>query len=224
MEAANLGAFLAPYDDAQLSDTLKTLAQTPESGAPHTDDWLRTAAAARGKLLGGDWKAPARPESANLGIPTWLYGHEPPNLFATAIGKYFFNSVREDGLISIASGGIVFGPGAAGTVQEVFQNATLNYYTFNKYKPTPMIFFGRDFWDPAGFDGKTPQPLDPDRKPVFPLIQSLARRGQPPFENMLLLSDDPDEIISFLLHAGTTLKAASGVRLAEMRLARMPSR
>ena len=27
-------------------------------------------------------------ESESLGIPTWLYGHEPPNPFATKIAKY----------------------------------------------------------------------------------------------------------------------------------------
>ena len=42
------------------------------------------------------------PESVSLGIPTWYYGNEPPNLFASHAGKYFFNSVREDGLVSIA--------------------------------------------------------------------------------------------------------------------------
>ena len=30
-----------------------------------------------------------------LGIPTWHYGHEPTNVFATAIAKYFRNALRE---------------------------------------------------------------------------------------------------------------------------------
>jgi predicted Rossmann-fold nucleotide-binding protein len=218
MEAANLGAFLAPYDDDRLNRALLTLKQIPDAGGKNADGWIRTAVEVRGDLL-GHWRATASPESASLGIPTWLYGHEPPNLFATAVGKYFFNSVREDGLINVASGGIVFGPGAAGTVQEVFQDATLNYYTFNKYKATPMVFLGRDFWDPARFDGAAPKPLDENRKPVFPLVQSLARKGHPSFENLLLLSDDPDEIIAFLLRTETELKAASDLRLADIRLA-----
>ena len=30
-----------------------------------------------------------------LGIPTWLYGHEPTTPFARVIAKYFQNSIRE---------------------------------------------------------------------------------------------------------------------------------
>ena len=36
-----------------------------------------------------------RPTTDTLGIPTWHYGHEPPNVFASAIAKYFRNAVRE---------------------------------------------------------------------------------------------------------------------------------
>ena len=32
----------------------------------------------------------------SLGIPTWFYGHEPPNVFCDGIGKYFSNAIRED--------------------------------------------------------------------------------------------------------------------------------
>ena len=59
-----------------------------------------------------------------LALPTWLYGHEPANLFAGQIGKYFSNAVREDTILRLSRGGIVFAPGWAGTVQEVFQAAT----------------------------------------------------------------------------------------------------
>src|ERR1035441_8704757 len=47
----------------------------------------------------------------------------------TNIGKYFQNSIREDGLVSLGTHGIVFAEGKAGTIQEVFQNATQNYYS-----------------------------------------------------------------------------------------------
>ncbi len=60
----------------------------------------------------------------SIGIPTWLYGHEPPAPFATHIAKYFANSVREDGLLTIAKHGVIFAPGSAGTTQEIFQDAT----------------------------------------------------------------------------------------------------
>lgn len=220
MEAANLGAFLAPYDDAQLGSALSILKEAPEAGNAKDPDgsfkWLKTAATVRASLLGGNWRAPAKSGSANLGIPTWLYGHEPPNLFSTVIGKYFYNSVREDGLITVASGGLVFGPGEAGTVQEVFQDTTLNFYRTD-HAPTPMVFVGKDYWDPAKYDASTPAPRDERRKPVFPLLQMLAKDH---FENALLLSDDPSEIIAFLLKDGVKPKAAPSARLAEARLSR----
>lgn len=98
-------------------------------------------------------------------------------MFATVIGKYFYNSVREDGLVTIASGGLIFGKGEAGTVQEVFQDATLNYYR-SDYTPTPMVFLGKDFWHPAKYDGSTPAPLDPLRKPVYPHPPSTRSQSQ----------------------------------------------
>src|SRR5207237_446994 len=68
---------------------------------------------------------PAPPEHAfrSLGVPTWFYGHEQPNIFATYIAKYFENSVREEGLLSIASRGVIFAEGSAGTLEEIYQNA-----------------------------------------------------------------------------------------------------
>ena len=58
----------------------------------------------------------------SLGIPTWFYGHEPPNVLATAIAKYVRNAVRESVLLEVCHAGIVFLPGMAGTVQVVFQD------------------------------------------------------------------------------------------------------
>ena len=50
------------------------------------------------------------------------------NAFAPRIAKYFANATREDGLLARCNAGVVFLPGAAGTVQEIFDNATPNYY------------------------------------------------------------------------------------------------
>ncbi|HWE98356.1 MAG TPA: hypothetical protein VG248_01005 [Caulobacteraceae bacterium] len=194
MEAANFGAFLAPFDDARLDQTFDIL-RGGEFSVADPAAWLRSGCEARASLLGGDWRAAPPAQSRNLGIPTWHYGKEPPNLFATAIGKYFYNSVREDGLIGVASGGVVFAPGASGTVQEIFQNANNNAYPPLDSKPTPMVFFGRDFWDPATFDAQ-PRPPGAHRKPVFPLVRKLARDFG--FEDVLLISDDIDEVIGFL--------------------------
>lgn len=214
MEAANFGAFMAPYENDRLEAAHADMRRSPSFEAD-PGAWLAAACTVRAELLAGDWRREPRAESRNLGIPTWHYGHEPPNLFATHVGKYFFNSVREDGLVSVASGGLVFAPGASGTVQEVFQNLNLNYYPRPGEKPTPMVFVGCDFWDPARFDPKA-RPRGAHSKPVFPLVEKLARDGG--FHEALLLSDDVDEVLAFLEAAD--LQEAGRKTLAQVRLER----
>ena len=80
-----------------------------------------------------------------LSIPTWLYGHEPANLFAGRIAKYFSNAIREDTILRLARGGIVFAPGRAGTVQEVFQAATKTYYCTDGASGA-YVLLGREYW------------------------------------------------------------------------------
>ncbi|MFK7801885.1 MAG: hypothetical protein AB8G95_09655, partial [Anaerolineae bacterium] len=117
----------------------------------------------------------------SLGIPTWLYGHEPPTCFATSIAKYFANSVREDGLLAIALNGVVFSPGSAGTIQEVFQDATQNHY--NSFGIiSPMIFFGEQFWT--------------EKKPIYPLLYNLAEGKA--YQQLLAITDDRAEIMELI--------------------------
>lgn len=135
MEATHLGAWLADATDDRLDAALEILAT-----APRFDDieFVQQAFA----VVHANTDVTPRP---SLGIPTWLYGHEPPTIFATSIAKYFDNSAREDGLVSIARRGIVFAPGGAGTVQELFQDAAQNSY-FALGEASPMILLGREFW------------------------------------------------------------------------------
>jgi predicted Rossmann-fold nucleotide-binding protein len=203
MEAANFGAFMAPYTESQFRAALDTLGASPS--ASDNAQWIASACHVRKQLL-PRWNAPELPRSVSLGIPTWYYGHEPPNLFATHTGKYFFNSIREDGLVSIANGGIVFGPGKAGTVQEIFQDTTLNFY---RKRPTPppslMVLLGVDFWNPNPANdvdaGSIP---DPDRKPVYPLLFTLAGQARQKFNNALLLTDNTAEVIEFIANFHAT--------------------
>ncbi|MFI8826442.1 LOG family protein [Streptomyces sp. NPDC053431] len=149
MEAANLGAYAAPLPDAALDEALELLAKAP-SFTPSVTDWARAAFEVRSRWpRGGD----------SVGIPTWFYGHEPPNAFATHIGKYFANATREDGLLARSTAGVVFLPGAAGTVQEIFDNATPNYYA-SRGAPTPMVLVNRVHWT--------------THLPAWPLLQALA--------------------------------------------------
>ncbi len=135
MEAANLGAYLADEPTEVLAEALGTLAAAP-SFTPDVGSWAKAAF---------DVLA-AWPEGRQtLGIPTWHYGHEPPNPFATAIAKYFRNATREAILLAVCDRGIVFLPGAAGTLQEVFQDACENYYA-DESAVAPMVLVGREHW------------------------------------------------------------------------------
>jgi predicted Rossmann-fold nucleotide-binding protein len=164
MEAANLGGRLAHQPEATLAEALDRLAAAP-SYRPSVDAWVATA-----------WSVTELGESPSLGIPTWFYGHEPSNVFATAIAKYFRNALREAILLQICDAGIVFLPGAAGTVQEVFQDACENYYAAAE-SVAPMVLVGGSYWTST--------------VPVWPLLQSLAR-GRP-MERHVHLVDTVDD-------------------------------
>ncbi|MEU5718452.1 Rossmann fold nucleotide-binding protein [Streptomyces sp. NPDC020403] len=149
MEAANLGAHSAPHSDAMLAKACEILAGVP-SFSPSVTDWAQAAFAVRERWPEG---------GSSVAIPTWFYGHEPPNAFAGHIAKYFANAVREDGLLARSTAGVIFLPGAAGTVQEIFDNATPNYYE-SRSAPTPMVLVGRSHWT--------------EKLPAWPLLSALA--------------------------------------------------
>lgn len=100
MEAANLGAYAAPYGDEMLTEALRLLAKAPKF-TPSITDWASAAFEVRTRWPRG---------GASVGIPTWFYGHEPPNPFASHIAKYFANATREDGLLARCGAGVVFLP------------------------------------------------------------------------------------------------------------------
>ena len=190
MEAANLGAYCAGFGDEAEGVLARALAAM--SAAPGYKDERWMAEAWR------TWKAmgePPEPERAvNVGIPTWFYGHEPPNLFATHIAKYFENSVREEGLLAAALAGVIFAPGNGGTVQEIFQDACRNYYQTYARVKSPMILLGTEYWNPAAVD-YTPG-VAVRHKPAYPLLRKLA--AEKSFEDYLLLTDDAAAIPAFL--------------------------
>ncbi|MEV6105757.1 LOG family protein [Streptomyces sp. NPDC051940] len=167
MEAANLGAYAAPFEDGMLPEAARLLAKDP-SFEPSVTAWARSAFEVRERWPGG---------GGSVGIPTWFYGHEPPNAFAGHIAKYFANAVREDGLLARSTAGVVFLPGAAGTVQEVFDATTPNYYG-SRGEPRPMVLVGRAHWT--------------DHLPVWPLLRSLAAGRS--MERRIALVDDVSEV------------------------------
>ncbi len=201
MEAANMGAYLGGFsstgdaselgrssaglghnDDERLDAVLAILAEGPGYS---DEQWLSAGFRA--------WRALGRPDqpllSESFGIPTWFYGHEPPNVFATHIAKYFENSLREEGLLAIALGGVIFAPGNAGTVQEIFQDACQNYYRTYDNTRSPMILFGSNYWDG---NAETPK-----AKPVRALLSTLATEKG--FDSLVHSTDDPAAIKTILL-------------------------
>ncbi len=171
MEAANLGARLADEPVTLLPPVLAKLATVP-SFAGDISTWARVAVGA----LDG-----AGDSGRSLGIPTWHYGHEPPNVFSSAVAKYFRNAIREDMLLEVCDAGIVFLPGAAGTVQEAFQAACTNFYA-TPDEVAPMVFVGRTYWT--------------ETLPVWPLLEALARER--PMADRIHLVEGTAQVLELL--------------------------
>ncbi len=174
MEAGNLGAYLARESDAALGWALDRLANDPEYCRGALDQSAAYYAASQEVLA----RFPAG--CGNLAIPTWFYGREPANLFATAVAKYFSNSLREDGLIAIGTYGIVFARGSAATRQEIFLSAAMNHYAEFGWC-SPMVFLGADHYGAA--------------TGLFDVVERAANDN---YRDRLLLTDDPGEIVPFL--------------------------
>jgi predicted Rossmann-fold nucleotide-binding protein len=171
MEAANLGCYLADSHVSRVTDAVAALAAVP-AYRPSVDAWLAPAIEVT--------SAVAEPHNS-LGIPTWHYGHEPTNIFATGIAKYFRNATREAILLEVCDAGIVFLPGAGGTVQEVFQDACENFYA-DESSVAEMVLVGRTYWT--------------ETLPAWPLLRSLSR-GRP-MEGRVHLVDTVDEAVAVL--------------------------
>lgn len=171
MEAANLGAYLSDAPEHDFRRALDDLAAVP-GFRPSVSAWARSAAAVVERHPGG---------TPSLGVPTWFYGHEPPNFFATHIAKYFANAIREAILLELCNGGIVFLPGSGGTVQEIFQDACENYYGTPE-TIMPMVLVGEEHWL--------------RRYPAWPLLQSLAAGRR--MENRIFLVDTVEEALAVL--------------------------
>ncbi len=195
MEATHLGALLQNEPDGALREALQKLkgrktlpadAGKVITPAGKIDDQILRAL--------HEWIMPAfalstavkRP-GESLAVPTWYYGHEPTTPFATKIGKYFQNSLREDGLITIAAHGIVFAPGKAGTLQEIFQDAVHNYYRAQTDPFSPMVFYDKTYWTRT--------------LPAVGLLAELFARNKrgPDYKKYVLVTSDEKEAIDFIV-------------------------
>jgi predicted Rossmann-fold nucleotide-binding protein len=177
MEAANLGSFLAGHPVEALTEAVDELAVAPDF---HDHDvYTATALRVRARFGGGDTG------HGGLAIPTWLYGHEPANLFAAQIAKYFSNAIREDTILRLSRGGIVFAPGMAGTVQEIFQAATKTFYATDG-RSGPFVFLDEEHWTRRL----------PVREVLTPLLAASPVGDQ---SELIHITDDVDEAAARLL-------------------------
>ncbi len=173
MEATHLGAYLATRDDRALDTAMAILA---EAALYHPiGPWLDATFRVLDEIPREDGG------TTSLGIPTWTYGHEPPSAFASHLAKYFANSIREDGLLAVARSGVIFTPGNAGTVQEIFQDAAQNHYR-TAGGVSPMVFLGVEYWT--------------RERPVMPVIDGLA--GDREWGRHVHFVDDADEAVRVL--------------------------
>ena len=172
MEATHLGAWMAGYNDDDVEDALDIMSVAQSFCDPA---WLSTAFEVKRKY--------PQTKYESLGIPTWLYGHEPSTPFATHIAKFFENSIREHNVLTLPFGGIIYTPGSAGTIQEIFQDAVQNHYLSFGFS-SPMIFLGSRFWT--------------EEVPAYPLLQTMMANGK--YKNLsLTLTDDSEEVMKQLI-------------------------
>ena len=167
MEAANLGAYLADRSKADRDHAVDAL------GA--AGPWAKDPVGYMG--VADDIRERFAPGSVSLAIPTWVVAGEPISQFASHIAKYFSNSIREDGLLAVAAAGIVFAPGGAGTMQEIFQDAAQNaYHVFGR---SPMVFL-----DSQHYCAETG---------LYPALERQAARLG--FADLLSVGDEPEQIL-----------------------------
>ncbi|MCA9814549.1 MAG: hypothetical protein KC652_05490 [Cyanobacteria bacterium HKST-UBA01] len=194
MEATHLGAILSGKGDDEVDKALTSLQQ--EKALPNSKNIVDESGNVDGSMVEEihKWAKPAfelfkdiKQPGLSLAVPTWHYGHEPLTPLATHVAKYFQNSIREDVLLALAGNGIIFAPGRAGTLQEVFQDAAQNYYHGANEPFSPMVFFDTAFWR--------------NELPIEPLLEALFTnngKGEE-YEKKVRFMDDIDEIVDFLV-------------------------
>jgi predicted Rossmann-fold nucleotide-binding protein len=196
MEAANLGAFMSTAEPADLAEAIGVLATAPDfrDHDPFTESALTVRNRFTRNERDGDYSdVTGWSRHGGLSVPTWLYGHEPANLFAARIAKYFSNAIREDTILRLARGGIVFASGRAGTVQEIFQAATKAFYATDGASG-PFVFLGHRFWT--------------EELPVATLLRPLlAASPHGDLTHLIEITDDPAEAVAMVLTYGAPAEA-----------------
>ena len=80
--------------------------------------------------------------------------------------------------MALAKGGVIYTPGSAGTMQEIFQDGAQNHYETFGFA-SPMVFLGEEYWTQT--------------MPVYPMLRVLSDAGR--YRNLLLsLTDDERQV------------------------------
>lgn len=191
MEATHLGAWMSKYEKADLDKAMIMLAATskPAVGSPlqqydMPDFWKRALDVTALYPVGNE----------SLAIPTWFYGYEGANAFATRIAKYFSNALREEKLCETGINGAIFFPGGPGTAQEIFIVAAKNGYgSYNWY--SPMLFYN---------DG-------PELAQAQQLVMAYVKGTKYADLDMISTPSTVDEVVTFLsTHPRVATRPAGG--------------
>jgi len=177
MEAGNLGAYFAGRPLDELDAAIDELARCPVYRG-HEAQYIDSARRLTARQPAG---------AASLAVATWRYDEEPISQFATHIAKLFQNSVREDGLLSIADAGVAYFEGGFGTLREIFQDLAQNS------DAAPVHQMAMVFVDTAAYG----QPGSP-----FHLARVRAARAAAPFDDLITLADSADSVVAAVVAAG----------------------
>jgi predicted Rossmann-fold nucleotide-binding protein len=176
MEAGNLGAYFAGRQLEDLHAAIGELKRCPVY-AGHEAEYIDGARLVAARQAAG---------APNLAVATWRYEEEPISQFATHIAKLFQNSVREDGLLSIADAGVAYFEGGFGTLREVFQDLAQNGAADLAHQMA-MVFVGTEAYGEPGSP--------------FHLARSRARHAAPPFDDLITLADSPAAVVAAMMAA-----------------------
>ena len=171
MEAGNLGAYFAGRRLEDLHAAIGELARCPVYRG-HEAEYIDSA-----RLITDYQPAGA----ASLAVATWRFDDEPISQFATHIAKLFQNSVREDGLLSIANAGVAYFEGGFGTLREIFQDLAQNSVA------PPVHQMAMVFVDSGAYG----QPGS-----AFYLARARAAAAAPAFDDLITLTDSTDSVVT----------------------------
>ena len=176
MEAGNLGAYFAGRSDDELHATIDDLKRRPVYRGNEAEYFDTARLITAGQSAG----------APSLAVATWRYDEEPISQFATHIAKLFQNSVREDGLLSIADAGVAYFEGGFGTLREIFQDLAQNS------SAEPARQMGMVFVDTRAYGGA---------ESPFHLARFLGGRAAPPFDDLITLVDSAEAVVAAMVAA-----------------------